>query len=372
VAIVAPSLRILGGQAIQADRLLRAWAGDAEVDAWLVPHNPIPPGPLRHLTKLKYLRTVAVEATYLPLLVRELSRADVVHVFSASYWSFLLAPLPAITVARTLGRPVVLNYHSGEASDHLARSLVARRTLDGCDRIVVPSAFLANVFEGFGLKPTIVPNSIDLEQFRFVERQTLRPRILSTRNLGAPYNVACTLRAFRAIQDQRPDATLTIVGSGPDEPALRQLATDLGLTGVRFAGRIGPSTMPVFYADHDIYIQSPDIDNMPLSLLEAFASGLPAVSTDVGGVSTMLAHGTHGLLAPRGDHRQLASHVLQLLDDPTRAGAMARAAREACLAYAWRAIRPAWVNVYREVAPSAQQCHPVRQPAMPISVDDGR
>ena len=59
-------------------------------------------------------------------LVHELARADIVHVFSASYSSFLLAPLPAIAVARTLGRPVVLNYRSGEAADHLSRSAIAR------------------------------------------------------------------------------------------------------------------------------------------------------------------------------------------------------------------------------------------------------
>src|SRR5688572_2532180 len=105
VAIVAPSLRILGGQAVQADRLLRAWRDDPNVHAWLVPHNPLPAPWLRGTLDVKYLRTVVTELTYGPLLIRELARADVVHVFSASYTSFLLAPLPAILVARMLGRP---------------------------------------------------------------------------------------------------------------------------------------------------------------------------------------------------------------------------------------------------------------------------
>ena len=84
VAIVAPSLGILGGQAVQADRLLRAWIGDPDVDAWLVPVNPVPPGPLRHLLGLKYVRTVATQLAYWPLLVSELRRSDVVHVLSES------------------------------------------------------------------------------------------------------------------------------------------------------------------------------------------------------------------------------------------------------------------------------------------------
>src|SRR5918996_3535451 len=98
VAIVAPSLSILGGQAVQADRLLRAWQNDPDVEAWLVPVNPLPPGPFRRLRNVKYLRTVVTELTYLPLLLKELARADVIHVFSASYTSFLLAPLPALLI----------------------------------------------------------------------------------------------------------------------------------------------------------------------------------------------------------------------------------------------------------------------------------
>src|SRR5438270_2429598 len=129
IAIVAPTLDILGGHSVQAERLLTAWRDDPDVEAWLVPINPPPPSALRGALGVKYLRTVVTEGTYLPLLARELRRADVVHVFSASYSSFLLAPLPAVIVARLLGRPVVLNYHSGEAADHLQRSAIARAAL---------------------------------------------------------------------------------------------------------------------------------------------------------------------------------------------------------------------------------------------------
>ena len=146
VAFVAPSLRILGGQAVQADRLLAAWQGDPDVDAWLVPVNPMPPALLRFALDVKYLRTVVNELIYVPLLVRELARADVVHIFSASYASFLLAPLPAMLVARAVGKPVILNYRSGEAPDHLSRSAIARKTIAGVTRNIVPSQFLVDVF----------------------------------------------------------------------------------------------------------------------------------------------------------------------------------------------------------------------------------
>src|SRR2546421_6693143 len=151
IAIVAPSLRILGGQAVQAQRLLDAWKHGPDVDAWWVPVTPVPPGPLAHLLKIKFVRTVITQLVYWPLLFRELRKADVVHVFSASYASFLLAPLPAMLVARMLGRPVVLNYRSGEAPDHLKRSAVARAAIAKVARSIVPSRFLVDVFSSFGL-----------------------------------------------------------------------------------------------------------------------------------------------------------------------------------------------------------------------------
>src|SRR3954464_12833381 len=151
VAVVAPSLRILGGQAVQAHRLLNAWRGDPDVDAWLVPVNPDPPALLGFAHRIKYARTVANELVYLPLLLREIARADVVHVFSASYSSFLLAPLPAMTLARLMAKPVLLNYRSGEAPDHLRRSAIARNAIKRVDANVVPSRFLVDVFSQFGI-----------------------------------------------------------------------------------------------------------------------------------------------------------------------------------------------------------------------------
>ena len=270
--------------------------------------------------------------------------------FSASYTSFLLAPLPAMLVARALGRPVVLNYHSGEAADHLNGSAIARAALARVECNVVPSPFLAEVFARFGLPAAVVPNIIDLDRFAFRERDPLRPRFLSTRNLGYPYNVACTLRAFRAVQDRRPDASLTVVGSGPDETALRQLAVELDLRHVTFLGRVHPDMISDIYADHDIYIQTPDIDNMPLSVIEAFASGLPVVSTEAGGVPAILQHGRHGLLAPVQDHAAIAREALNLLDNPGAARHLAREARATCLSYTWAAARQQWLGVYRRAS----------------------
>src|SRR3954471_12273642 len=143
VAFVAPSMGMASSQAVQADLLLSAWRDDAEIDAWLAPVNP--------------------------LLVRQTPRAALAHIFSASYPAFLLPPLPAMLIARALGKPVVLNYRSADAPDHLQRSAVARRAIRRADKNIVPSRFLVDVFRGFGIEASIVPNIVDLERFRFRE-----------------------------------------------------------------------------------------------------------------------------------------------------------------------------------------------------------
>lgn len=349
VAVVAPSMGILGGQAVQAARLLRAWRDDPDVDAWLVPVNPIPPAPFASAVQIKYVRTLATQLTYWPLLFRELRRADVVHVFSASYFSFLLAPLPAVLVARLLGKPVLMNYRSGEAPDHLKRSAIARNTLRQVEANAVPSRFLHDVFAGFGIRSEIIPNIVDVDQFRFRARPALRPRLLSTRNFEPLYNVPCTLRAFRTVQDRYPDAELTLVGAGSQDAALRQLAADLRLRNVTFAGRVPPDDIWRYYADADIYVQTPDIDNMPTSVLEAYASGCAVVATEAGGVPAILTHERHGLLAACDDHAGIASAVLRLLDAPELAQRLTSAAAESCSRYQWSSVRAQWVRLYRDL-----------------------
>jgi glycosyltransferase involved in cell wall biosynthesis len=330
--------------------MLQAWRNDPDVEAWLVPVNPVPPRPFHGLLSVKYARTIATEFTYVPQLVRQLASADVAHIFSASYSSFLLAPLPAILVAQALGVPVVLNYRSGEAPDHLQRSRVARWALGRVDRNVVPSRFLVGVFRTFGLDASIVPNIVDLDRFRFRLREPLRPRLLSTRNFETLYNVSCTVRAFHRVQQKYPDASLTLVGGGSGEGALRELVAELGVRNVTFTGRVDPESIAPLYADHDIYLQSPDIDNMPTSILEAYASGLPVVSTNAGGIPDILTDGEHGLLAPLNNDERLAAHVLSLLANPERARQIAQAALATCRGCTWSAVREQWLGVYRDVS----------------------
>jgi glycosyltransferase involved in cell wall biosynthesis len=210
--------------------------------------------------------------------------------------------------------------------------------------------FLRDVLASFGIRARVVTNTIDMVRFGFRPRAMLRPRILSTRNLEPLYNVACTIRAFARVQARYPEATLTIVGAGSDEPFLRGLVQERALRDVTFAGRVPPDEIHHYYAAADIYVQTPRIDNMPLSVLEAFASGLPAVSTGVGGVPAILTDRVHGLLAPDDDDEAVAASLIRLLESPLYAQQLAAAARESCSAYEWSAARSGWLAAYAEAA----------------------
>src|SRR3989442_254623 len=129
IAIVAPSLKWVGGQSVQADLLVRHWRNDPAVEARFVPIDPTLPRWLAWTGRIPYLRTVLRMPFYLMALWRALGEVEIAHIFSASYWSFMLAVFPAWLVARLRKRKTVINYHSAEARDHLRRWRSARAVL---------------------------------------------------------------------------------------------------------------------------------------------------------------------------------------------------------------------------------------------------
>src|SRR5262249_9096359 len=173
----------------------------------------------------------------------------------------------------------------GEAEDHLSHwgSLVHPWIRLAHD-LVVPSPYLRMVFAQHGYAARVVHNIVDVTRFRYRERMPLRPRLLSTRNLDPYYRVDLVIEAFARFRREVPAATLTIAGCGSEEPRPHELATRVGHESIRFVGRVDPDDMPHLYDDHDIFVNASVLDNQPVSILEAIASGLPIVSTAVGDI----------------------------------------------------------------------------------------
>lgn len=347
IALASFSLDIVGGQGVQARLLLDELGKDGH-EVFFVPFNPRFPRVLQGVRGWRYVRTLLNQALYLPAL-RHLRRADVVHVFSASYWSFLLATMPAMVVARRLGKRVVLHYHSGEAEDHLARwGWLVHPWLRLADEIVVPSEYLRAVFARHGYHARVIPNIVDISHFHHRERTPLRPRLLSARNLEPYYRVDTTVEAFALLKSVYPDATLTIVGYGSEDMRLRRLAASFAVDGIRFVGRVQPEAMPAFYEAADIFVNASVVDNQPVSVLEAFAAGLPVVSTATGDLAAMVRDGETGLVVPPGDPVALANAVARLLEHPDCARLVVRQARQEVDTYTWPRVRNAWAAVYEK------------------------
>ncbi len=345
--IVAPSLRFLGGQAVQARRLLARFEQERFLVVDLLDVDPPLPGPLAALQRIKYVRTVVTSAAYWLHLLSRVPRADVIHAFSASYWSFLLAPVPAMLVGRLFGKRVILNYRSGEARDHLTRFKHAVPLMKLAHSIVTPSGYLRDVFSEFGLTATVIENFVEVERLPYRERTSLAPSFLSNRNFEAHYDVATVLRAFARIQAVIPEAQLTVVGDGPLRAELHALAAELALRQVTFTGAVPPEHMPALYDAASIYLNSPVIDNMPNSVIEAFACGLPVVTSDAGGIPYIVRDNENGRMVPAGAPEKLAAAALDLYNNPALALRLASAARTECLArYTWDAVRDRWLDVY--------------------------
>lgn len=351
VLMVAPSLGILGGQAVQAARLLARLRLEKDLEIDFLPVNPRLPGLLGRLQEIKYVRTVLTSAQYAASLLIKVRRYDVIHIFSASYFSFVLAPTPAILVSRLYGKRTVLNYRSGEAEDHLVRwRRTALPTMRMVDAIITPSGYLVDVFKRFDLEAHSIFNIVETERFRFRKRVPLKPVFLSNRNFEPLYNVACTLRAFALIQKRFPDARLLLAGDGSLRAELEALAQALALRGVEFVGRVEPERMPELYDAADVYLNSPDIDNMPGSIIESFASGLPVVTTNAGGIPYIVTNQETGLMVERNDHHAMAAEAIRLLEDPALAEEIASAAYDECRKYAWDSVRDEWMGLYRRLA----------------------
>ena len=348
--MVGPSTDILGGQAIQASRLLASLQSERSLTISFLPVNPRLPGLLGSLQKVKYLRTVVTSLLYFWLLLVHVRKYDVIHIFSASYLSFLLAPTPAILVARLYGKRTILNYRSGEAEDHLTRWRSAVATIRLVDKIIVCSGYLEEVFSRFGFKAQGIPNIVQFDRFIFRERNPLRPIFLCNRNFESHYNVACVLRAFAVIQRRHENAKLLLAGDGRERAHLEKLSQELGLRNVNFVGAVPPEQMPELYAAADIFLNGSDIDNMPTSLIESFAAGLPVVTTDAGGIPYIVTDGATGLLVSKGDYESMAASALRLLDDPALASKIANDAYRECQKYAWGSVRDEWLKLYREQA----------------------
>jgi phenylacetate-CoA ligase len=351
IGLVGPLAPPSGGMASQTAQLAALLRADGAVVKLIQVNPPYRPA---WITRIRFLRAVMRLLFYVTQLWSASGTVDLFHVMANSGWSWHLYATPAIWIGWLRGKPVVLNYRGGEADIFFTRSakLIAM-SLKRVNAIIVPSTYLAQVFEKYGFPTQIVPNVIDLE--RFTPNPTTKstsggPCLLVARNLEEIYGNANVLHAFALIRKSYPNARLIMAGSGNELDALKILAQELGVaSSVEFPGRVDNHAMIHLYRVADIVLNPSLADNMPISLLEALACALPIVSTNVGGIPFLLEHEATALLVAPNDPEAMARATLSLLNDPQKAARISAAGCAHIRRFSWDQIAPRLQSQYRRV-----------------------
>lgn len=296
----------------------------------------------------------------------EAIRPDVVHAHSP----FALGQV-ARRWARRLGTPIITTYHTLYVEyAHYAGPFLApparaylRRLSSGfcnaCDALAVPTEPIREVLLGYGVSSPIhviptglkiappLPPDPNFPRARFGVPKDARLALYAGR-LAREKNLEFLLAAFDRCAMQLADAWLLLVGGGPEEASLRRLAAGLSSASrIRFAGPVDPTLMPQVYAGCDVFAFSSLFDTQGLVLTEAKAAGLPAVSVDAFGPSTVVRNGVDGLLTPP-DESAFAEALVKILSDEKLRLSMRAAALEGIRRFSIEATADAYDALYRE------------------------
>lgn len=353
IGLVGPLPPPSGGmanQTLQLARLLGEEGAKVEIIQVNRPYSPA------WIERLRGVRALFRMVPYIISLFTSAQRVDLYHVMANSGWSWHLFAAPAIWIAALRGKPVVINYRGGEADAFLQKSLGwVKPSMMRADALIVPSGFLKAVFGKYGIASEVVPNIINLSRFSSAgpaqaSKRDVNPCILVARNLEPIYDNATALRAASIARKTVPGLRLVVAGSGPERALLEDLARELGMAdAVTFTGRVDNADMAGLYRSADIMLNPSLVDNMPNSVLEALASGVPVISTNVGGVPYIVEHGKTALLVPPKNPEAMAAAITSLLADPEQATRLHEAGIEAVQQYTWANVRDRLLQTYQQV-----------------------
>jgi phosphatidylinositol alpha-1,6-mannosyltransferase len=224
---------------------------------------------------------------------------------------------------------------------HRVLGRMGRCVLRRADTVRVESATERDKVLRLGLaadRVWVIPLAVNAARFADADGRWMRARllgdtgerlILAVGRLAPEKDLGTLLRAMQVVCARLPGARLAVVGEGPDGPRLRGLAAELGLArSITFVGGVGYEDLPEYYAACDVFALSSIYEGIPTVLIEAALSGRPVVTTRTPNVTDVMEDGATGLIVPVRAPEALASGILELLEDPTRAAAMGRAGRE--------------------------------------------
>lgn len=284
------------------------------------------------------------------------SKVDVVVIAVFSGPSFFIAEVASI-LSRLNGSRTVMFLHGGNLGPwSQAHRRRVRWAFDRADVLLAPSSFLADEFRAWGYDVRCIPNVLAIERYPYRHREAARPRLLWMRTFHENYRPEMAVEVLANVAAVHPEATMTMAGADRGLQAeVRERARELGVDDrIAYPGYMGFEDKIAAFADHDLFLNTNRVDNMPVSVLEAAASGLVPVATAVGGIPALLTDDVDSVLVPDGDADAMAAAVLDLLADDERYAAMGRRARALAEESAWPAVHARWRE---ELAPLVPHRH---------------
>ena len=249
-------------------------------------------------------------------------------------------------MAKARGIPQIQVLRGGNLPDYQRRNKrMVKTCLARADAVVAPSQYLASSME-FDGEISIIPNVFDLDAFGFRERSRPKPTLLWMRTFHEIYNPLLALDVLVEVRKSHPGATLTMAGQEKGMLASCQARVkELGLDeAVRFAGFLDAEAKLREFENHDIYLHTNDVDNTPVSVLEAAAAGLVVVGTNVGGMPFLLESEESALLVEPQNPERMARAVLRVLDEPELGTRLSASGRLIAEESAWPSIRQKWIS----------------------------
>jgi glycosyltransferase involved in cell wall biosynthesis len=265
--------------------------------------------------------------------------------------AFWMADVSSL-LAKRLGKPILSILRGGNLPDYAARHPQRiRRVFGRSAALVAPSGYLAHTFRDWGVELEVIPNVLAIERYPYRLRLNLRPNLLWMRTFEEAYHPEMAVHVLKEVQKNHPQARLTM--GGQDRGLLetvKKLAVRYGLEdSLRFSGFLDLAGKQREFPIHDIFLNTNRVDNMPVSVLEAAAFGLPVVATAVGGIPYLLTHEETALLVPDESIPEMAAAVNRLVREPDLAARLSAQGRCLAEASAWPAVKSAWERVFTRV-----------------------
>ena len=283
----------------------------------------------------------------LTAIIKNKAWVDYVLIDTYSTRNFWYAVLAA-QLCRNLQLDYILILHGGNLPLRLKKNPQLSASLFKNAKVnIAPSRYLFDIFQNAGFTNLkYIPNSIFLKDYPFKPRKVLKPKLLWVRAFAEIYNPILALQVLEELLKEYPEAELCMVGPEKDDSYKECLNyAKKNKLPVKLTGKLSKSKWIALSEGYDIFLNTTNIDNTPVSLIEAMALGFPIISTNVGGIPYLLQDKKTGLLVPPNDKKSILSTIKGLLQYPNLAESLSQNARNQSENFDWEIVKKDWKEV---------------------------